>query len=230
MNYNEFKTILKNEKLNNICFDENNLSCNTVYLVKKDNDFLVYTTDERAVVFGKVKTFQTYMNSIKSDFGSVPVKNYSATTLLDNAFGYSTKQDYPTPFARIESVTKTRPVETVVADMNKTSTQKFEAAEIKKDGKIERKFDFEKEIIQTIKPIVHYPVQPQKPTEADRMAKINANYEHDKRVLAKKDPMFAKNKMWDVGHAEESGELTDREMRKMAALEKKEMHDEVKGE
>ena len=69
MNYNEFNTILKNEKLNNICFDENNLLCNTVYLVKKENDFLVYTTDERAAVFGKVRTFQNeeeaYNNVLK---------------------------------------------------------------------------------------------------------------------------------------------------------------------
>ena len=36
---------------------------------------------------------------------------------------------------------------------------------------------------------------------------MNANYEHDKAVLAKEDPMFAKNKFWDVGHAEGSGEL-----------------------
>ena len=148
---------------------------------------------------------QTYMNSIKSDSVNIPVKNYSATTLLDNAFGYSTKQDYPTPLARIEAVTKIRPVETVVAEMNKTSSQKFEAAEIKKDGRIERKFDFEKEIVQTIKPVVHYPVQQQKTTEAERMAKINANYEHDKKMLAKKDPVFAKNQFWDVGHAEGEG-------------------------
>lgn len=70
MDYNEFNTILKNEKLNNICFDENNLLCNTVYLVKKENDFLVYTTDERAAVFGKVRTFQNeeeaYNNVLKS--------------------------------------------------------------------------------------------------------------------------------------------------------------------
>ncbi len=69
MNYNDFITILKNEKLNNICFDENNLLCNTVYLVKKDNDFLVYSTDERAVVFGKVRIFhneeEAYINVLK---------------------------------------------------------------------------------------------------------------------------------------------------------------------
>ena len=51
------------------CFDENNLLCNTVYLVKKENDFLVYTTDERAAVFGKVRTFQNeeeaYNNVLK---------------------------------------------------------------------------------------------------------------------------------------------------------------------
>ena len=43
--------------------------------------------------------------------------------------------------------------------------------------------------------------------EEIRMAKINANYEHDKTVLAKEDPMFAKNKFWDTGHAEGSGEI-----------------------
>lgn len=40
--------------------------------------------------------------------------------------------------------------------------------------------------------------------EAARIAKMNANYEHDKRVLAKNDPLFAKNQFWDVEHAEET--------------------------
>ena len=35
--------------------------------------------------------------------------------------------------------------------------------------------------------------------EEIKMAKMNANYEHDKAVLAKEDPMFAKNQFWDVG-------------------------------
>lgn len=35
-----------------------------------------------------------------------------------------------------------------------------------------------------------------------KMARINANYEHDKAALAKSDPVFAKNQFWDVGHAE----------------------------
>ena len=47
------------------------------------------------------------------------------------------------------------------------------------------------------------------------MAKMNANYEHDKAVLAKEDPMFAKNKFWDVGHAEGSGEITNQEREKI---------------
>ena len=69
MDYNEFKTILKNENLNNICYDEKNLLCNTVYFLKKKNEFVVYTTDERAAVFGKVRTFQNeedaYNNVLK---------------------------------------------------------------------------------------------------------------------------------------------------------------------
>ena len=40
---------------------------------------------------------------------------------------------------------------------------------------------------------------------------MNANYEHDKAILAKTDPMFAKNKFWNVGHAEGSGEEMDTE-------------------
>ena len=42
--------------------------------------------------------------------------------------------------------------------------------------------------------------------EEVRRAQMNANYEHDKAALAKEDPLFAKNRFWDVGHAEGSGE------------------------
>ena len=42
--------------------------------------------------------------------------------------------------------------------------------------------------------------------EAARLARMNANYEHDKAVLAKADPLFARNPFRDVGHAEGRGE------------------------
>ena len=58
--------------------------------------------------------------------------------------------------------------------------------------------------LETKKPKVYKKVE-QTPEEI-KMAKMNANYEHDKSVLAKEDPMFAKNQFWDVGHAEGSGE------------------------
>ena len=45
----------------------------------------------------------------------------------------------------------------------------------------------------------------------NKLDRINANYEHDKAVLAKSEPLFAKNQFWDVGHAEESGELSSRD-------------------
>ena len=47
--------------------------------------------------------------------------------------------------------------------------------------------------------------------EAARLERMNANYEHDRAVLAKTDPLFARNQFWDVGHAEGSGEESDRE-------------------
>ena len=62
-----------------------------------------------------------------------------------------------------------------------------------------------------------------------RMERINANYEHDKAVLAKEDPMFAKNKFWDVGHAEGSGEISNRELEKLATLQSEELLEQIKG-
>ena len=67
--------------------------------------------------------------------------------------------------------------------------------------------------LETKKPKVYRKVE-QTPEEI-KMAKMNANYEHDKAVLAKEDPMFAKNKFWDVGHAEGSGEITNQEREKI---------------
>jgi hypothetical protein len=67
--------------------------------------------------------------------------------------------------------------------------------------------------LETKKPKIYKKVE-QTPEEI-KMAKMNANYEHDKAVLAKEDPMFAKNKFWDVGHAEGSGEITNQEREKI---------------
>ena len=56
--------------------------------------------------------------------------------------------------------------------------------------------------------------------EEIKMAKMNANYEHDKAVLAKEDPMFAKNKFWDVEHAEGSGDALEHNLIKNYVEEK----------
>ncbi|MCR4955040.1 MAG: hypothetical protein K6A43_13320, partial [Treponema sp.] len=50
-----------------------------------------------------------------------------------------------------------------------------------------------------------------------KMQRINANYEYDKAVLAKTDPDFAaKNQFWDVGHAEGSGVMSERDTEKLS--------------
>lgn len=59
--------------------------------------------------------------------------------------------------------------------------------------------------------------------EEQRIARMNANYEHDKNILAKKDPVFAKNEFWDVGHAEGSNEMTERDLDKIAQRKSNEM-------
>ena len=41
--------------------------------------------------------------------------------------------------------------------------------------------------------------------------------------------MFAKNKFWDVGHAEGSGEISNRELEKLATLQSEELLEQIKG-
>ena len=56
--------------------------------------------------------------------------------------------------------------------------------------------------------------------EADRLERMNANYEHDRAILAKTDPAFARNRFRDVGHADGSGEeFTRRDIEDIASKE-----------
>lgn len=69
MDYNELMEILEKENLNNISFNEKNLLSDTVYFLRKNDGFVVYTTDERTSVFGKIRNFQNtedaYRNVLK---------------------------------------------------------------------------------------------------------------------------------------------------------------------
>ena len=65
--------------------------------------------------------------------------------------------------------------------------------------------------------------------EMTKLDRINANYEHDKAVIAKSEPLFAKNQFWDVGHAEASGELTERDIEKVSQVQSDEILQKIKG-
>ncbi|MDD7459465.1 MAG: hypothetical protein PUK78_06125, partial [Spirochaetales bacterium] len=47
--------------------------------------------------------------------------------------------------------------------------------------------------------------------EADRLERMNANYEHDRAILAKTDPAFAKNQFRDVRHVERDDDYLERQ-------------------
>jgi len=53
----------------NISFNEKNLLSDTVYFLRQNDGFVVYTTDERTSVFGKIRNFQNaedaYRNALK---------------------------------------------------------------------------------------------------------------------------------------------------------------------
>ena len=66
--------------------------------------------------------------------------------------------------------------------------------------------------------------------KADPMAIMNANYEHDRAVLAKTDPMFARNLFHDVGHADGSGEPLSRKIQKTENEISNIMQTEIRGD
>ena len=72
----------------------------------------------------------------------------------------------------------------------------------------------------------HRHTKKQAAQEMTKLDRINANYEHDKAVLAKSEPLFAKNQFWDVGHAEGSEEMTNTEMLRSAGI--KNQDDKIK--
>ena len=80
------------------------------------------------------------------------------------------------------SVTQTSPVFTAV-----DSTRRTEAAS----------------------PAEHSPALSAADKEKLRMARINANYEHDKKLLAKEDPAFVRSPFHNIGHAQENEDDID---------------------
>ena len=70
------------------------------------------------------------------------------------------------------------------------------------------------------KPTTPSSTAPQELSAADkeklRMARINANYEHDKKLLAKEDPAFVRSPFHNIGHAQGNEELSERDLYKIA--------------
>ena len=64
--------------------------------------------------------------------------------------------------------------------------------------------------------------------EMTKLDRINANYEHDKAVLAKREPLFAKNQFWDVGHAEgESDNLNANIIKNIVSINSEEQLEKI---
>ena len=65
-------------------------------------------------------------------------------------------------------------------------------------------------------PAEHSPALSAADKEKLRMARINANYEHDKKLLAKEDPAFVRSPFHNIGHAQGNEELSERDLYKIA--------------
>ena len=65
-------------------------------------------------------------------------------------------------------------------------------------------------------PAEHSPALSAADKEKLRMARINANYEHDKKLLAKEDPAFVRSPFHNIGHAQGHEELSERDLYKIA--------------
>jgi len=65
-------------------------------------------------------------------------------------------------------------------------------------------------------PAEHSPTLSAADKEKLRMARINANYEHDKKLLAKEDPAFVRSPFHNIGHAQGNEDLSERDLYKIA--------------
>ena len=61
-------------------------------------------------------------------------------------------------------------------------------------------------------PAEHSPALSAADKEKLRMARINANYEHDKKLLAKEDPAFVRSPFHNIGHAQGNEDDMDRNL------------------
>jgi len=61
-------------------------------------------------------------------------------------------------------------------------------------------------------PAEHSPTLSAADKEKLRMARINANYEHDKKLLAKEDPAFVRSPFHNIGHAQGNEDDMDRNL------------------
>ena len=61
-------------------------------------------------------------------------------------------------------------------------------------------------------PTEHSPALSAADKEKLRMARINANYEHDKKLLAKEDPAFVRSPFHNIGHAQGNEDDIDRNL------------------
>ncbi|MFC2600793.1 MAG: hypothetical protein ACFNX1_06470, partial [Treponema lecithinolyticum] len=61
-------------------------------------------------------------------------------------------------------------------------------------------------------PAEHSPALSAADKEKLRMARINANYEHDKKLLAKEDPAFVRSPFHNIGHAQGNEDDIDRNL------------------
>ena len=62
----------------------------------------------------------------------------------------------------------------------------------------------------------HSPALSAADKEKLRMARINANYKHDKKLLAKEDPAFVRSPFHNIGHAQGNEQLSERDLYKIA--------------
>ena len=170
-----------------------------VYTVKENSIFsTIHTTGIPPHVYPVAQTvYEAYKKSGTLD---ALMASYTGTKVTDAAA--KAERTAAVPFAPADivnahtevvspspSVTQTSPVFTAV-----DSTRRTAAAS----------------------PAEHSPSLSAADKEKLRMARINANYEHDKKLLAKEDPAFVRSPFHNIGHAQGNEELSERDLYKIA--------------
>jgi len=188
---------IQNIPAQNIPAQEYEKTIQPVYTVKENSIFsTIHTTGIPPQVYPIAQ--KVYEAHKKSGTFDALMASYTGTKVTDAA----TKAEHAAFMQVTQDATQSAHGSTTGNSKDSSTTATSQAPA---DGKSTQR-------TEARSPAEHSPALSAADKEKLRMARINANYEHDKKLLAKEDPAFVRSPFHNIGHAQGNEDDMDRNL------------------